>query len=86
MDEDALIEELTQGRLWAGLDVTEPEPPAPDSPLRSLPNVLLTPHVGGPTATRYWDMAAFCVEELRRFFNGEPLRAEVTERRLDGMA
>jgi phosphoglycerate dehydrogenase-like enzyme len=86
VDEEALIDELKAGRLWAGLDVTEPEPPAADSPLRDLPNVLLTPHVGGPVPSRYWDMAAFCVEELRRFFRGEPLEAEITEKRLKGMA
>jgi phosphoglycerate dehydrogenase-like enzyme len=86
IDEDALIDELRAGRLWAGLDVTDPEPPAADSPLRTLPNVLLTPHVGGPTPSRYWDMAAFVVEELGRFFLGQPLQAEITERRLEGMA
>ncbi|MCJ7749761.1 MAG: hydroxyacid dehydrogenase [Armatimonadetes bacterium] len=86
IDEDALIDELRAGRLWAGLDVTDPEPPAPDSPLRTLPNVLLTPHVGGPVPSRYWDMAAFIVEELGRFFLGQPLQAEITERRLEGMA
>jgi phosphoglycerate dehydrogenase-like enzyme len=86
IDEEALVEELKGGRLWAGLDVTEPEPPAADSPLRTLPNVLLTPHVGGPTPSRYWDMALFAVEELGRFFRGEPLQGEVTEERLRGMA
>lgn len=86
IDEEALVAELQTGRLWAGLDVTEPEPPAQDSPLRTLPNVILTPHVGGPVPSRYWDMAAFVVEELRRFFAGEPLRAEVTEQKLEGMA
>jgi len=86
IDEEALIDELRSGRLWAGLDVTDPEPPAPDSPLRTLANVLLTPHVGGPVPSRYWDMAAFVVEDLRRFFAGEAMRGEVTEQRLEGMA
>jgi phosphoglycerate dehydrogenase-like enzyme len=86
MDEEALIEELRAGRLWAGLDVTEPEPPASGSPLRDLPNALLTPHVGGPVPSRYWEMAMFAVQELGRFFRGEPLEAEITEERLRGMA
>jgi phosphoglycerate dehydrogenase-like enzyme len=86
VDEAALLDELRAGRLWAGLDVTHPEPPAADSPLRTLPNVLLTPHVGGPTPSRYWDMADFVVEEFRRFFAGEPMRSVVTEKRLEGMA
>jgi phosphoglycerate dehydrogenase-like enzyme len=86
VDEEAFIEELTAGRLWAGLDVTEPEPPAADSPLRTLPNVLMTPHVGGPVPSRYWDMGLFCVEELGRFAREEPLQAAITEQRLEGMA
>ena len=86
VDEDALIDELKAGRLWAGLDVTHPEPPASDSPLRTLPNVLLTPHVGGPVPSRYWEMAAFVVEEIARFIQGEPLQAEITEEKLQGMA
>jgi len=86
IDEEALVEELKTGRFYAGIDVTEPEPPAADSPLRTLPNVLLTPHVGGPVPSRYWDMAMFAAQELGRFFRGEPLQGEVTERRLEGMA
>jgi phosphoglycerate dehydrogenase-like enzyme len=86
IDEEALIDELRSGRLWAGLDVTDPEPPPADSPLRTLPNVLLSPHVGGPVPSRYWEMAMFAVEELQRFFGGEPLRGEVTKERLEGMA
>jgi phosphoglycerate dehydrogenase-like enzyme len=86
IDEAALIDELKTGRLWAGLDVTYPEPPPADNPLRDMPNVLLTPHVGGPTPSRYWEMGAFAVEDLRRFYAGEPLRGEVTEKRLEGMA
>ncbi len=86
VDEAALVEELQSGRLWAGLDVTDPEPPAADSPLRTLPNVLLTPHVGGPVPSRYWEMGAFVVEELGRFFSGQDLQGEITERRLEGIA
>jgi len=86
VEEAALIEELQARRLWAGLDVTEPEPPAADSPLRTLPNVVLTPHVGGPVPSRYRDMGEFAVEELRRFFAGERMRAEVTPEKLAGMA
>jgi len=47
IDESALIAALCSGRLQgAALDVTEQEPNPPDSPLRILPNVLLTPHLG----------------------------------------
>ena len=47
LDEAALIAELEKGRLWACLDVTDPEPPEPGSPLYSLPNCVLTPHIAG---------------------------------------
>lgn len=70
-DEAALVAELSRGRFFAFLDVTDPEPPAPDSPLRRLPNVVVTPHLAGciENCTRMGEMA---VEELRRFFAGEP--------------
>ena len=48
VDESALLAELSLGRLFAILDVTLPEPPAPDSPFRSLPNVVYTSHIAGP--------------------------------------
>ena len=51
--EDHLINELQQGRLFAFLDVSSPEPAAEDSPLRSLPNVMYTGHIAGP-ATAPW--------------------------------
>jgi D-3-phosphoglycerate dehydrogenase len=47
IDESALVEALRSGKVWgAGLDVMEQEPLPPDSPLRALENVTLTPHVG----------------------------------------
>jgi phosphoglycerate dehydrogenase-like enzyme len=71
IDEPALIAELEKGRFLALLDVTDPEPPAPDSPLRKLDNVMVVPHLAGciEDCTHMGDMA---VEELRRFFAGEP--------------
>ncbi len=48
VDESALIAELSKGRLFAILDVTQPEPAAADSPFRSLPNVVYTSHIAGP--------------------------------------
>jgi len=50
IDEHALIQELIAGRLNAGLDVFEQEPLALDSPLMSLENVVLVPHLGSATA------------------------------------
>jgi phosphoglycerate dehydrogenase-like enzyme len=71
IDEAALIDELSRGRFFAFLDVTDPEPAAPDSPLRRLENVVVMPHLAGciEDCGRMGEMA---VEELRRFFASEP--------------
>lgn len=47
IDNDALLREVTAGRLRAGLDVFDEEPLPPSSPWWSAPNVVLSPHVGG---------------------------------------
>jgi len=77
IDEPALIAELKKGRFFAFLDVSDPEPPAVDSPLRSLPNVVLTPHSAGciEDCSRMGELA---VEELRRFFAHEPAIYRIT--------
>lgn len=77
IDEAALVEELSKGRFFAFLDVTDPEPPAPDSPLRSLPNVIVTPHLAG-CITDCGHMGEMAVEELRRFFAGESPLNKIT--------
>ncbi|MGD8398558.1 MAG: hydroxyacid dehydrogenase [Anaerolineae bacterium] len=76
IDEAALVAELSQGRFFAFLDVTDPEPPAADSPLRHLDNVVVTPHLAGciEDCGRLGEMA---VEELRRHFAGEPPLYEI---------
>jgi len=85
IDESALIEELKRGRIFACLDVTDPEPPAQDSPLRKLDNVILTPHIAGPV-TDCTRLGRRAVEEVRRFFNGEPPLYEVTREMLSYIA
>ena len=84
IDEQALIAELERGRLFAFIDVTDPEPPGVASRLRTLPNVVLTPHVaGGGRNHRLGDHA---VEELRRFFAGESQLHAVTREMLNHVA
>lgn len=85
IDEQALIAELSKGRFFAFLDVTDPEPPADDSPLRRLENVVLTPHVAGCIENCH-RMGEMAVEELRRFFAGEPPIYAITRDMLDRTA
>jgi phosphoglycerate dehydrogenase-like enzyme len=59
--------------LQAVLDVTDPEPPVRDSPLYTLPNVVLTPHIAGSAGGECRRMGRYMVEELERYVAGEPL-------------
>jgi phosphoglycerate dehydrogenase-like enzyme len=78
VDTDALLAELTSGRLRAALDVTDPEPLPPGHPLWQAPHVLISPHVGGNT-TAYRPRAARLVsQQLARWAAGEPLANVVT--------
>ncbi|MEU7023137.1 hydroxyacid dehydrogenase [Streptomyces sp. NPDC046203] len=77
VDEDALLPHLVSGRLHAVLDVTDPELPAPDSPLYTLPNVLLTPHVAGSLGNELHRMADHALEEVARYGRGEPFLEEI---------
>jgi phosphoglycerate dehydrogenase-like enzyme len=72
--ESALVDALRSGQLaGAGLDVTEIEPLPAESPLWDMPNVIITPHVGGQSATRIDDMTNFFCENLARWQTGRPL-------------
>lgn len=80
--ENALVDALESGHLWgAGLDVTETEPLPEESRLWTVPNLILTPHVGGQCATRIEDMTDFFCENLRRYRAGETLK-NVTDKEL----
>jgi D-3-phosphoglycerate dehydrogenase len=71
---DDLVAALESGHLGgAGVDVTDPEPLPPESRLWALPNVIITPHVGGQAETRIDDMTNFFCANLRRYLAGEPL-------------
>ena len=81
VDQDALIDALRDGVIAAaGLDVTTPEPLPPDSPLWTLPNVILTAHYAGWSDTMLDRIYAIFTDNLRRFDRGEPLRNQVDVR------
>ncbi len=75
IQEQALYDELSKGRITGVLDVYHQEPLPDDSPLLSMPNVILTPHNAG-YPSRYNYISTILMEIDRRF-RGEPLRYEV---------
>ena len=78
IDEKALIRALEEGRIaGAGLDVQETEPPAEDSPLYRLDNVVLTPHMGWrglETRRRLVDKVR---QDIEAFCSGSPINVIV---------
>jgi phosphoglycerate dehydrogenase-like enzyme len=79
VDSDALTAELASARLAAALDVTDPEPLPPGHPWWQMPNVLLTPHVGGMVRTVLPRAYALVGDQVRRYMAGEPLDNVVTD-------
>ena len=74
VDQDALIDALQTGRIaGAGLDSLTPEPLDAESPLWTMPNVIITPHVSPGRDKIGEQMVAFWRENIRRFAEGEPL-------------
>ena len=85
--EDEMLAVLAQRPdLFAVLDVTYPEPPDPASPLFSLPNVLLTPHIAGPIGVECARNGQFMLEELQHYLAGQPLQYAITRERAAIMA
>jgi phosphoglycerate dehydrogenase-like enzyme len=76
VDEAALAAALADGRIrGAGLDAFGEEPLGPESPFWDLPNVLMTPHVGGQGGAELYERLRELVREnTRRYLSGEPLR------------
>jgi len=78
VDEAALAKELATGRFKAVLDVYEQEPLPMESPLRGLENVLLIPHMGGPTTDRYPYIAKALADDIPRVLAGEESSLAIT--------
>jgi phosphoglycerate dehydrogenase-like enzyme len=73
VDTVALTAELATGRIGAALDVTDPEPLPADHPLWTMPNLLLTPHVGGCVRGLLRRAYGLAGDQIRRYVAGEPL-------------
>ena len=86
IDQDALINELTTGRLYAWLDTTEPEVLPANSPLFELPNLFLTPHIAGSIGSEIQRLADQIVSEVERFSRGTTLRHLVRREELSRLA
>ena len=72
IDTDALVAEVSAGRLRTALDVTDPEPLPEDHPLWSLPGALVVPHVGGASSAMRPRIARLVRRQIDRLRAGEP--------------
>ena len=79
--EDDLIEILQEGKIaGAGLDVTETEPLADESPLWDMDNVIITPHAAGGSQHRMRRITEFFLDNLERYLKGEDLKNVVDKK------
>ena len=74
VDGAALVAALRAGRLRAALDVYDKEPLPAGDPLRSLPNTVLSPHLGYATAATFRDFYPQSIENVLAFLDGTPIR------------
>ncbi len=78
IDQDALLRVLEDKKIRVGLDVFEQEPLPADSPLRKNANLVILPHIAGPTADRMKDAGANAVSNIQNYLNGKPLNGLIT--------
>ena len=80
INEQDLYTHMAAGKLrFACLDVTDPEPPVRNNPLRNLHNVILLPHIAGVVNNGLARIGRHAISELERFQKGEPCINEITQ-------
>lgn len=85
--EDELIEVFKKRTdLTAILDVTNPEPPVPESPLYDMDNIVVTPHIAGSAGTEVARMGKMVTDEAIRYIHNEPLHYQITKEDYQTMA
>ena len=85
VDEGAMARAMQTGRIYAALDVYEEEPLPLDSKLRGLDNVILMPHMGGPTRDRCERVGLALAEDVGNLLDGKPLVHEISREYAAGM-
>ncbi len=75
---DDLVAAVRTGRLSAAMDVTDPEPLPPGHPLWALPNVLITPHIGGSNPYSFAMANTLVRAQAERYIAGQPLTNVIT--------
>ena len=87
IDQSALVDELNTGRFSAVLDVYEKEPPEQDDPIYNCPNLIMIPHMGGPTTNLRQVIAHDLLIEAQEFVDkGAPLKHEITREKAEQMS
>jgi phosphoglycerate dehydrogenase-like enzyme len=85
-EDGALERECRSGRIDAVLDVTDPEPLLPDSPLLELPNVFLTPHLAGAVGNEVARLGELAIGEVERFAAGLNFQHAISAAELERIA
>jgi phosphoglycerate dehydrogenase-like enzyme len=85
VEADLIATMQTRPDLTALLDVTWPEPPVAESPLWTLPNVVISPHIGGTIGNEVTRLSDCALEEFTAWQAGKPLRYQVTREILKTM-
>jgi phosphoglycerate dehydrogenase-like enzyme len=86
LKEDDVARVARLGRIGIALDVFAVEPLPMESPLRKCENVILTPHIGGPTPGTRYLAGLYALKNVVRFFRGEKLSGIINAKRYESMS